>query len=424
MGVSTFVQPNFPAQSATVYKTSIDDAVAVHHQIAGAFAPHEQAVPNLTVRLDAANFSDLITRTTVTHAAQDTASLTAPSVDPRKDIVFVDRITGDVGVIAGAEAPSPVDPVIPLGKLPVARINWTTSMTEIANADLDDIRVLGGLGSPITPNLDGGLTLTNTDDGAGAGPLSVLDRNSSSPTVSDFIGARVFRGRSSTDADVDYAELAAQIILATNGSEDARMILRAMIGGSLTDIITAGPGVQVGAPSGADQGAGTLNMENGIYANGVLSGLVLEAEQATTSGATKSFTGLRPGLNQLFILFRVVTLTSNNDLLIQIGDSEGLETSGYSSTALTVSTVGVTAFADTTGFILPLSASARSYTGIVSLARMSGNNWVSSFTGRLSALSVMGGGSKTLTGELDRVSIVRISSGTFDGGAVTVLSTP
>lgn len=272
MSVSTFVQPDFTSQSATVYKTSIDDGIAVHHQMAGPFAPHEQAVPDLTVRLDAANFSDLITRTTVTKAAQNTAAFTAPTVDPRNDIIYVDRITGDVGVDAGSEAVSPIDPIITLGKLPIARVRLTVGMTEIANADIDDIRVLGGLGSPLFVNADGGLTLTDVDAGAGAGPLSILDRDSASPAVSDFIGAKIFRGRSSTDAEVDYVELAAQIILATNGSEDARAIIRAMVGGTPTDIITMGPGAQIGTPTGGDKGAGTINAENGIYNAGVLIG--------------------------------------------------------------------------------------------------------------------------------------------------------
>ncbi len=341
MAVSTFVQPDFTSQSATVYKTSIDDAVAVHHQIAGPFAPHEQAVPDLTVRLDAANFSDLITRTTITKAAQSTGALSAPSVNPRKDIVHVDRLTGDVGVETGAEDASPVDPTIPVGKLPVARINWTTSTTEITNTDLDDIRAIGSLGLSTaafinvgttdglipTLNADGGLTQVEVDAGATSGPLDISDRDSSSPTVSDFIGAKVFRGRSSTDADVDYVELAAQIILATNGSEDARAILRAMIGGSLTDILTAGPGVQVGAPTGGDKGAGTGNFENGVYNDGVFvsEGLVLLSSASPSAVASADFASIITATYRRYLILydNLIPATDGIELYLRTSTNNG-----------------------------------------------------------------------------------------------------
>jgi microcystin-dependent protein len=51
-----------------------------------------------------------------------------------------------VGVATGTEAASPVDPAIPAGKVPVARINLATSTTVIANSILDDLRSLNLLG--------------------------------------------------------------------------------------------------------------------------------------------------------------------------------------------------------------------------------------------------------------------------------------
>lgn len=282
MGVSTFVQPNFPAQLATEYKTAIDDAVAVHHQIGGAFAPHEQTVPNLTVRLDAANFSDLVTRTTITHAAQDTGALSAPSVNPRKDIIFVDRITGDVGVATGAEAASPVDPTIPVGKLPVARINWTISTTEITNTDLDDIRAIGSLGLSTaafinvgttdglipTLNVDGGQTWIDTDDGAGSGPHLDLYRNSASPAASDVLGFIRLLGESDIGVQREYAGLFARILDASNGLEDAELLFRTIVAGTGAARMTLAQGLQLGSPTDGDKGVGTGNFENGLFIDG------------------------------------------------------------------------------------------------------------------------------------------------------------
>jgi microcystin-dependent protein len=144
MTVSTFVQPNYNTQSGTAYPLNIDAAFAALLRLAGAFAPHEQAAPNMTVRLDAGHIFNGTTLAEV--AAQSTAAITAPAANPRKDIVYVDRSTGAVGVAAGAEAASPVDPAIPAGKVPVARVNLATSTTVIANSIIDDIRNLSLLG--------------------------------------------------------------------------------------------------------------------------------------------------------------------------------------------------------------------------------------------------------------------------------------
>ena len=144
MTVSTFVQPDFTSQNETALKTAYDDAAAVMKRIGVAFAPHQQTVADMTVRLDAGAVFDGTTLTEV--AAQSTATITAPSVDPRVDRVVVDRATGAVSVIAGAEAPSPSPPAITAGKAPVAQVALVVSQTEIVNTDLTDERDLRQLG--------------------------------------------------------------------------------------------------------------------------------------------------------------------------------------------------------------------------------------------------------------------------------------
>jgi hypothetical protein len=343
MGVSTFVQPDFTSQSATVYKTSIDDGFAVHQQIAGAFAPHEQTVPNLTVRLDAANFSDLVSRTTVTHAAQSTGALTAPSVDPRKDIVHVDRITGDVGVVTGAEAASPVDPTIPVGKLPVARINWTTSTTEITNADLDDIRAIGGLGLSTaaftdlgttdglipTLNADGGLTFVGLGTGPSAGPIVDLYRDSTSPAVNDTIGGVDFNGNDAALAKLQYGLIEAQIRDLTAAAETARLRFRTLVGGSFDSRMELEEGLQLGSPTDGDKGPGTVNAENGFYDDGVLlesPGMTLIASASLSAVASADFTSI---ITSIYRRYKVVY---DNLIPVTDGDQLRLRTSTNNST--------------------------------------------------------------------------------------------
>ena len=120
-----------------------------------------------------------------------------------------------------------------------------------------------------TINADGGLTVVSTDAGATAEPDLLVQRDSASPAADDFLGRVVLQGEDSASNVEDYVSLAGQIIDPTSTTEDSRGILRALVASTDTDILTYGPGLQVGAPTGADQGAGTVNA-GGYYVDGVL----------------------------------------------------------------------------------------------------------------------------------------------------------
>lgn len=139
MSVPTFIQPNVTSQAPEVYKAAIDAAIAVMARTAAGFAPHEQATPDLSIAIDAGIIPGQ-GKLPVEVAAQSTAALTAPTGNPRRDIVYIDAATGAVGVATGAEASVPVDPEIPGGKVAIARIRLAVDATAIANADLDDLR--------------------------------------------------------------------------------------------------------------------------------------------------------------------------------------------------------------------------------------------------------------------------------------------
>jgi hypothetical protein len=131
-------------------------------------------------------------------------------------------------------------------------------------------------------------TLTSTDAGAAEGPDFIADRNSASPAASDVIGGFVMRGRDSAANVTDYARVRGRIIDAANGSEDGAAIISAMIGGFETDILAIGPGMQLGSPTGGDQGSGTINVDNGIYKDGVLISSGVIQKVAVTTTATDS----------------------------------------------------------------------------------------------------------------------------------------
>ncbi len=80
-------------------------------------------------------------------------------------------------------------------------------------------------------------TIQSNDAGAGSGPALSLFRNSASPAANDYIGSIPLKGKNDAGTTVTYAEIVGQITDVANGSEDAKLILRTMVNGTLTDAL-------------------------------------------------------------------------------------------------------------------------------------------------------------------------------------------
>jgi hypothetical protein len=165
MTVRTFVQTDYQTQTVAVYPDNVDADVAVFSRIGRAFAPHEQASPNMTVRVDPGAIFNGTALIEV--AAQSTATLTAPTTHPRIDRVVIDMQSGAASVVTGTEAASPVAPAIPAGKTPVAQVQLATSTTAITNAVITDERVPVSATRLLPRDYIGGLRVSNnTTDAA------------------------------------------------------------------------------------------------------------------------------------------------------------------------------------------------------------------------------------------------------------------
>ena len=66
----------------------------------------------------------------------------------------------------------------------------------------------------------------DVDAGAGLGPRIVLDRNSSSPADSDALGYLEFRGRNSSDSEIEYGSIQAFTQDVTADTEDGEIQFR------------------------------------------------------------------------------------------------------------------------------------------------------------------------------------------------------
>lgn len=80
----------------------------------------------------------------------------------------------------------------------------------------------------------GGLTLVSPDAGATAGPVLNLYRNSASPAAADIAGKIIFQGEDSAGNTEDYAEIYQVIDDPTSASEDASLLFRVKVAGTMT----------------------------------------------------------------------------------------------------------------------------------------------------------------------------------------------
>lgn len=165
MTVATFTQPDFSSQNISVVKANIEACIMALGRIAGAFAPHEQDTPDMTVRLDA-GFIPKVREIPTEVAAQSTGTITAPSGNPRLDIVYIDRDTGVVGVATGTEAGSPSDPELSDNQIAIARVTLATDTAEITNDLLDDLRNLQSFGADIQSEIAGDVFFYQNNLGA------------------------------------------------------------------------------------------------------------------------------------------------------------------------------------------------------------------------------------------------------------------
>jgi hypothetical protein len=145
---------------------------------------------------------------------------------------------------------------------------------------------------------------------------------------------------------------------------------------------------------------------------------------ASTSGTSIDFTGIPSWVKRVTVMFSGVSTNGTSDLLIQLGDSGGFETTGYTSSSMAGAATVINADS-TAGFIIQ-SASTAAFvlSGNMIINLLSGNSWVQSHVVDRSDTPAIrvGGGSKTLSATLDRVRITTVNgTDTFDAGSINIL---
>ena len=148
-------------------------------------------------------------------------------------------------------------------------------------------------------------------------------------------------------------------------------------------------------------------------------------QQATTSGTSIDFTGIPSAVKRVTVMFNVVSSNNTTNYLIQIGDSGGIEDTGYSSGVASSDTASYSS--STAGFRINNAIDANStFSGqiILSLMNSSTNTWAASciLNDLFNSKIAYSAGVKSLSAVLDRVRLTTIgAAGTFDAGAINIL---
>lgn len=190
-------------------------------------------------------------------------------------------------------------------------------------------------------------------------------------------------------------------------------------------------------------GSGTVQVGQLITGTGVTAGTTITALGTGTGGAgtytvstsqtTASttitvvgvdFTGIPSWVKRITVMFNGVSTSGTSNIQIQLGDSGGVEITGYNSQAVQLIASTNAVASSTTGFVITGSNTAAStHSGVIIIASLGSNIWTET-GGTINIGNALNtcSGAKTLSDVLDRVRITTVNgTDTFDAGSINIL---
>jgi hypothetical protein len=165
-----------------------------------------------------------------------------------------------------------------------------------------------------------------------------------------------------------------------------------------------------------------LNGTTGVQDNS--GAFVAGTAVASTSGTSIDFTSIPSWVKRVTVMFQGVSTNGTSQVMVQLGTSSGVTSSGYLGTA---SYFGSNASNFSSGFLLGDTSSAQAVYvrhGTMVINLLGSNNWCE--TGIIgvshSAFNLFSAGSVSLAATLDRVRITTVNgTDTFDAGTINIL---
>ena len=155
--------------------------------------------------------------------------------------------------------------------------------------------------------------------------------------------------------------------------------------------------------------------------------LTLETAKSAT-GTSVDFTGIPSWVKRVTVMLNGVSTNGTSPVIVQLGDSGGVENTGYVSQAAGISTTVIDTTrsgTNTDGFRLAVNvhAATDAITGKIDIVNISSNTWIAQGIIIASAtFPTMTVGSKTTSATLDRVRITTVNgTDTFDAGSINIM---
>ena len=158
-------------------------------------------------------------------------------------------------------------------------------------------------------------------------------------------------------------------------------------------------------------GSGTTGVGQLSFAD---AGGITESSLISASGTEVDFTSIPSTAKRITIILKGVSLSVDQNVLVQLGTSSGLTTSGYLGNSH-YGSAGVNA---TNGLPIFFGTGAGNFiSGAIFIYHLGSNKYSSNHVGKYNQNNGwFGGGDVTLGGTLDRLRIKPTSSGSFDAG--------
>jgi hypothetical protein len=176
--------------------------------------------------------------------------------------------------------------------------------------------------------------------------------------------------------------------------------------GSITGILKATSGVVSQAVAGTD------------YLTSTSGGAITLETAQTASGTAIDFTGIPSWAKRITVMFNGVSVSGTSNLQVQIGDSGGIEISGYVAASQSLSA----ATASTSGFIFTQSSVASdTWYGLMIISALNSTSWAYTSTVNNTGAIRSGAGVKTLSDTLNSLRITTVNgTDTFDAGTINI----
>ena len=178
-------------------------------------------------------------------------------------------------------------------------------------------------------------------------------------------------------------------------------------------------------PLSLNPNGGGVNMFGAVTVDGKALQIQRGTEQATTSGTAIDFTSIPAGVRRITVMFDNVSFNGSDSASIQLGDSGGIETTGYVGNVGIVAGASaglITSLSSAAGIIYPGTAAADNCSGVIQIVNQSGNKWlITGQTTRSGTAQIhQTVSTKTLSDVLDRIRFKVDGASSFDAGAINI----